>query len=162
MDFKIVFIVVIFLVGLTNIEAGRRGGGGGRRGGSGILRNLSYIICFFLKINFTNIFYICQVALEAFLDPATKIQDLLGQFLVEVKRRTIILNLPIQNNNMVAMLEDQIPIQNNSTTMLEEQIIIIEIILEEEVGITRGITGILDTEVPIIEVDTVETGMKLN
>ena len=36
MDFKIVFIVVIFLVGLTNIEAGRRGGGGGgRRGGSG-------------------------------------------------------------------------------------------------------------------------------
>ena len=82
------------------------------------------------------------------MDPATKIQDLLGQFLVEVKRRTKILNLPIQNNNMVAMLE--------------EQIIIIEIILEEEVGITQGITGILDTEVPIIEVDTVETGMKLN
>ena len=79
------------------------------------------------------------------MDPATKIQDLLGQFLVEVKRRTKILNLPIQNNNMVAMLEDQIPIQNNSTTMLEEQIIIIEIILEVEVGITRGITGIPDT-----------------
>ena len=102
------------------------------------------------------------MALEAFLDPATKIPDHLGQFLVEVKRRTIILNLPIQNNNMVAMLEDQIPIQNNSTTMWEEQIIIIEIILEVEVGITQGITGILDTEVPIIEVDTVETGMKLN
>ena len=96
------------------------------------------------------------------MDPATKIPDHLGQFLVEVKRRTTILNLPIQNNNMVAMLEDQIPIQNNSTTMWEEQIIIIEIILEEEVGITQGITGILDTEVPIIEVDTVETGMKLN
>ena len=152
MDFKIVFIVVIFLVGLTNIEAGRRGGGGGRRGGSGntrISRNLSYIICFFFcKINFTNIFFVCQVALEVFLDPATKIRDHLGQFLVEVKRRTKILNLPIQNNNMVVTLE--------------EPIIIIEIILEVEVGITQEITGILDTEVPIIEVDTVETGMKLN
>ena len=82
------------------------------------------------------------------MDPATKIPDHLGQFLVEVKRRTKILNLPIQNNNMVAMLE--------------EPIIIIEIILEEEVGITQGITGILDTEVAIIEVDTVETGIKLN
>ena len=71
------------------------------------------------------------------MDPATKIPDHLGQFLVEVKRRTKILNLPIQNNNMVAMLEDQIPIQNNSTTMWEEPIIIIEIILEVEVGATK-------------------------
>ena len=35
-------------------------------------------------------------------------------------------------------------------------------LLEEEVGITQGITGILGTEVPIIVVDTVETGMKSN
>ena len=123
---------------------------------------LTSFVFFFCKINFTNIFFVCQVALEVFLDPATKIRDHLGQFLVEVKRRTTILNLPIQNNNMVAMLEGQIPIQNNSTTMWEEPIIIIEIILEVEVGITQGITGILDTEVAIIEVDTVETGMKLN
>ena len=75
---------------------------------------------------------------------ATKIPDLLGQFLVGAKRRTKILNLPTQNN---------------SITMLEEQILIIEIILEAEVGII--ITGILELEIPIIEADMVETGMKI-
>ena len=150
MDLKLVFFVVIFLVGLTNIEAGRRGGGGGRRGGSGISISRIFFISgrlggifrlFFFCKSISRIFSY-QVDLEAL--EATKILDLLGQFLVEAKRRTKILNLPTQNN---------------SITMLEEQILIIEIILEAVVGII--ITGILELEIPIIEADMVETGIKI-
>ena len=39
MDFKLIFLAAIFLVGLANIEAGRRRGGGGSGGFGGVGSN---------------------------------------------------------------------------------------------------------------------------